>query len=335
MVKNTLPFEEWPEKLQADWQLAVQSGNFLEDAGAIAHWKASTQKSTKYAVGHFLGQEFRHPWHLLSLPELALDDRIDFWILRLSKTHSARSIATMLGKLQLVCNAIYPQHNWSYLKNRHRHFEKEAEPSIKAHRMVPAHALLELGYKLMKNVHHLPPKEQPVIFRDGLMIALLASRPIRRRNLAAIRIGTHLVNRNEQWHLQFSKEETKNRRHLAFPWPTHLVHYLEVYLEKYRPKFPCADEHDGLWASYKKGALKSEGVYDRVVLHTKAEFGHSVNPHLFRDCAATTLVTEKPEQALAAKNLLGHAKLETTEKYYLQGQTLDGVRQYQQLLAHL
>jgi integrase/recombinase XerD len=29
--------------------------------------------------------------------------------------------------------------------------------------------------------------------------------------------------------------------------------------------------------------------------HTTAQFGHSVNTHLFRDCAATSVATDDPE----------------------------------------
>jgi hypothetical protein len=46
-------------------------------------------------------------------------------------------------------------------------------------------------------------------YRDGLMIALLAARPLRRRNLAMITIGRQLIRVGDAWDLIFAAEETK------------------------------------------------------------------------------------------------------------------------------
>ena len=58
----------------------------------------------------------------------------------------------------------------------------------------------------------------------------------------------------------------------------------------------------------------------RTVLHLPSRLpgvsGTAINPHLFRDCAATALTAEKPEYVLAAARILNHNQLSTTLKHY-------------------
>jgi integrase len=73
-----------------------------------------------------------------------------------------------------------------------------------------------------------------------------------------------------------------------------------------------------------------------VKKRARAAFGRSVNPHLFRDCAATSLAIEDPARVRIAAQVLGHGTSATTERHYnlARGQeaaeschqTLDGLR---------
>ena len=51
-----------------------------------------------------------------------------------------------------------------------------------------------------------------------------------------------------------------------------------------------------------------------------------INPHLFRDCAATTIAIEDPPHVRIASQLLGHRTFSTTEKYYNQARGLEASR---------
>ena len=50
---------------------------------------------------------------------------------------------------------------------------------------------------------------------------------------------------------------------------------------------------------------------------TRVRFGHHVNCHLFRDCAATALAEDNPEHVRIAADLLGHRSFATTQRYYI------------------
>ena len=58
--------------------------------------------------------------------------------------------------------------------------------------VVPIEELYLLGASLMHRADdevQLWPRKRRVLYRDGLLISLLAARPIRRKNIAALRIG--------------------------------------------------------------------------------------------------------------------------------------------------
>ena len=69
-------------------------------------------------------------------------------------------------------------------------------------------------------------------------------------------------------------------------------------------------------------------IYDRIRAHTQKTFGRAINPHLFRDAAATTLAIADPEHVRVAAPLLGHRTFMTTERYYQQAQAFDAHRAY-------
>ena len=61
----------------------------------------------------------------------------------------------------------------------------------------------------------------------------------------------------------------------------------------------------------------SEGLLcGRIVALTKKLVGKPINPHLLRDCAATTLAVNASEIVSVALPLLGHRQAATTERYY-------------------
>ena len=68
---------------------------------------------------------------------------------------------------------------------------------------------------------------------------------------------------------------------------------------------------------------------------TLPRFGRTINPHLFRDCAATSITIEAPEHVRIAARVLGHATLQTTERHYIVANTRREVGRYQDLVLAL
>ena len=60
--------------------------------------------------------------------------------------------------------------------------------------------------------------------------------------------------------------------------------------------------------------------------------GHPVNPHLFRDCAATNIAIDDPDHIGIVWRLLGHRTPATTEKYYNLAGAVEASRRFQNTL---
>jgi integrase/recombinase XerD len=76
-------------------------------------------------------------------------------------------------------------------------------------------------------------------------------------------------------------------------------------------------------------------IYDVITSRTAEAFGKPINPHLFRDCAATSIAIDDPEHVRTASQILGHRSTATTEQYYNQAQAIEAARRYQDFLVAL
>ena len=77
-------------------------------------------------------------------------------------------------------------------------------------------------------------------------------------------------------------------------------------------------------------ALTQRGVYERMVTLTRARLGRAINPHLFRDCAATSIAIEDPEHVRITAAVLAHSGLQTSEQHYNHAKSLQAIRRYQE-----
>jgi hypothetical protein len=124
----------------------------------------------------------------------------------------------------------------------------------------------------------------PVDYCDGLMIALLAQRPLHLRTFSLIRVGTHLRQVGEERRMIFEGPGSESDRPFEITVPDKLVPPLEYYLQDVRPKFTGADRNDRIWDSTKGRPLPpmlSPGSSRAKPRRLRGP----VNPHRFRHCA--------------------------------------------------
>jgi integrase len=188
------------------------------------------------------------------------------------------------------------------------------------------------------------PGHPALLYRNGLMIAVLALRPLRQRNFLALELHRHLRQQGEGWTIKFPATETKTNIALEMPFPQVLLPALALYLEVYRPvlldlRGPLNPDHAArpagqhLWVSRCGTAMTDGALHKALIRHTTACFGHAVNTHLFRDCAATSLADEHPEIVRYAADLLGHKYFSTTETYYIPARQRHALRRYQDIIG--
>jgi len=341
-----LPSAQWPEQDRQAWEVAMRPAGLFDDAGAVAHWRASTRAHVARHYGYWLTY-CRQTNIALDAPIAArvTPGHVQGYLAHLEATVSINTAALYLSRLWWAVRAMAPDGDWDWLQALAQRVERRIQGPVVDKRpcLRDAGVLVELGLTLMAEVDidalvDLPGKalvRARCQYRDGLLIALLASRPLRKGTLAQIRIGRELQQIGGEWHLVFHGEQTKTGQPLEYAVPRRLYQALETYLSKVRPRFPHADSHDALWASNEGCPMTASGITKCIRRWTEQRLGVAISPHRFRDCAASTLANRAPKQVRVAAALLGHTNLETTERYYIQADNLEAGRQYQSVVTAL
>jgi integrase/recombinase XerD len=337
-VRKSLSLLAWPAADRLAWQAATGPGrDIFDDAGPASHWAATTRDMVQYDYGRWLGYVAMSEPNALALAPRARasKERLLRFLGHLGETVRSVGQHSTIRHLRDALVAMVPGWDRTWLDRLVGRLERDRRARDKRPRLVASDRLLALGYTLMNTVSSDPvfEVEDLLAYRDGLMIALLASRPLRRRNFAAIEIGRQLIRVGQGFHLVFDGSETKSGQPIETDVPAGLAAPLEHYLARIRPRFPQASTHRALWAGLKGRGLGGQAIYDTVAARTRAAFGHVVNPHLFRDCAATTIAIAQPGQIGVARDLLGHASLHTTNTYYNQARSIEASRLYSTVLS--
>ena len=68
--------------------------------------------------------------------------------------------------------------------------------------------------------------------------------------------------------------------------------------------------------------MTDHGIYYSIIRISEDLLSAPLNPHLLRDCAASSMSSKAPEYILAASRILGHRTLTTTIGHYEQSSML-------------
>jgi hypothetical protein len=138
------------------------------------------------------------PQALELAPEIRLNaGRAKLFVDHLVETNIARSVAIQIDALYKAARIMVPGIDWTWLKRMKTRLHRAAPSRAAIGPVITSVQLLELGLELMNET--MPRSDHPirladaVRYRDGLMIALLAYAPVRRKNIAAIHIGRELT----------------------------------------------------------------------------------------------------------------------------------------------
>ena len=319
-----LPYAAWPKDDRTRWEAAFKTGTDLfDDCGAGVHLAERTRQQIQYAYGKFLAfLSARHRHLLARTPAARLNPKIiEKYVKWQPKSCGGITIANYLNHLQITFRYICPSQDWSWLLQISGRIAIQAKRKTEQHHLVTSETLYALGMELM---HHAIASGKSARsssvqteFRDGLLISLLALIPLRRRTLAALRIGKHLVRSGDVWVLDIPAEDIKTKRPIEYPISAELSERIDFYLNEIRPQIPDSGTHGYLWASSRGRSMDDGSIYNSVRRRTRKALGFPINLHRFRRAAATFWSIRDPANVRGAKDLLGHATFATTEKYYL------------------
>lgn len=328
--KIQLSYADWPKKDRARWSVANKSGaDLFDDCGTAAHLAEPSRRALQASYGRYLGFVSLKRKQLLDRsPDSRLDRALiaDYVAFR-RRSCSQSGIAIDLHHLRLALSYICPDIDWSWLATITKRIHANAKRRPPKHHLVTSEQLYALGCELMDQAVASAANKRPVSiadalnYRDGLLIALLALIPLRRRTFAALRIGQQVIKSGEQWGLDLPAQDLKARRPLDYPIPLDLSRRIDLYIDRFRCRIPGAADHNGLWPSNMCHLMDAGTIYDTVCRRTKTAFGYSINLHRFRSAAGTFWSIHDPANVRGVKDLLGHSSFDTTEKHYIMGQS--------------
>jgi len=337
VARRCMPLQQWPEPDRAAWAAAHRRGGLLDDDGLAASWAPATSDLIARGYGTFLTflaqtgdlDPTASPADRLTRP------RIESYVAYLRELNHSSTVAARILQLIRAIAVLTSTADLVWLRLIFARLRRAATPARDDRtRIMPAVTLSDLSVELMKRAEmrtDLPNRTRALLFRDGLMIAILCACPLRTRNLAALSIGKTLQRRGDIWWVRFLANETKNRRSYEVPLPEALTTCVHRYLDHFRPQLRRSGvvlPADALWISNGGKQLTPKKVGEAITKVTRRELGQAANPHLFRKIVPTELAIRDPAHVGIAQPILGHATYATTQHAYNLGRSLDAAKRH-------
>jgi integrase/recombinase XerD len=335
--QKALPLPDWPRTDREAWAAAQETAGVLYDGGVASHLKAYTRWDLTRRYAYFLsflahrGRLDPHGPAAASVTEQNILDYVHYLEPRVSSVTLAQS----LRKVARVATFLDPGRDWRWLRRVVRRLQLRARPRDRRNDVEEIRELYRLGRQLMHQADKAETAtafSRALLYRDGLIIALLAADPLRLANSTGLEIARTLIKDGATWSFNIPAEETKSGRlHLAI-LPDWSAACIDRYVRDYRPLFRNADATSALWLSRNGRPLSNDSLYNLVCKRTYEAFGKKINPHLFRACLATSTAIHHGAQMGLAMTVLDHKSSEVTERYYNQAKMIDAVQAYQQIV---
>ena len=261
------PVEQWPQLDRQYWKAALQPGDLLDEGGCRAERSHYSNREMQKGYGRWLAWlEANGPLDVQVAPgDRITRDRVKAYARHLETENASGTVIARLIELKVMAAIMDPGSDWSWIYRiassiRARH--KPARP--KRHRLVHSERLLDLGLGLMAKAEgERTTLRRFKTYRDGLLIATLASRRLRRRNLTCLILGQTLVQRGDGWWIQIPAAETKTKDPIETPWPEMLARHLEIYLADHRAGIVALRgiRSEALWLSMYGLPMSSNAIY--------------------------------------------------------------------------
>lgn len=181
-------------------------------------------------------------------------ERVRAYASDLEERNATLTVIDRLVELKVVAAIMDPERDWSWIHRVAAPIRAQHKPA-RPKRLVPVQRLLQLGLDLMANAESEKTMHRRYrVFRDGMMIGLLAARPLRLRNLKGLFLDRTVIQRGDRWWIEIPAAATKTKNAIELPWPEVLVTHLQTYLTDHRAAIAAlygsrGTVSDALWLS--------------------------------------------------------------------------------------
>lgn len=342
-TREALPAEQWPRADRFAWDAASAGDDPLKEQGPAAHWRDKTLQTVLTRYGLWLAwlHESGRLDPAVEPIARATSDNLAAYLQRLRDSKLAPF--TIVGRFRDLREAIrvmQPGVDLGTIEHLLSRLKAVAMPTRRKRLTVLSPViLLDAAIAKLKRLRgdqeRHANRRTAERFRDALIVAFLATRPLRLANLASLRLGESITRQHDMFWCSFADSQTKDGRLLEFPVPQVLTPWLDQYLEIHRPLLLRSATNDRLWISIRSTPMQDNSIYCRVVHTTFRLVGRRLNPHLFRDCVATFIAEHAPDEIRIVAQILGHSSLATAEDHYNQAGMLSAQARYLEALERV
>jgi hypothetical protein len=309
---------EWPDAFRIPWTTFLnrksRRASRLDEAGRATN-RSATDRTAEHAFAEFVGA-MRRANRAVELERPAIQEFI--WQKR-EQGCQPRSIGNLLaGILSVARVAKIPCTDWLAAVSRDQ--KKDKDSAKRSKRLVEPGDIVVAGMRLIADARAKPigSGEAKILFRDGLLLILVAHFPLRRKNVSDMRIG-HNIERLEdgRYRIRFTMWEMKKWNDVEYDADLPVSRLIDEFRKIHRDWFVDA-AHDGGYlfpsASTESGQLGGDAILRRFKKHSlalvKEEFGcHDIRRHV----ASTMMRRNGDARAVAA--MLQHEGLGSVDTY--------------------
>jgi integrase/recombinase XerC len=339
----SLKVAAWPIQDHELWVKARKPVGPFDKGSPAAGWSSATIRQVEQGYGTYLAWLAQTDGLVTDVPPVGrvTEDRLRSFLDAYTVGRAPLMVATTIKGIAYYYRATSPPDGLAWLTRLvHRMVNTAPRSRPKLPRMAAVADLIGLGRRLMMiGLDDLADGNVSgaQVYRDGLMVAALAARPLRRRNLCALRIGHSLLQDEVGVRVRFSGQETKKGARIDFHYPYWLNEAFDVYLHNVRPVLlkPHLKDEGWLWIGRTGRRLPANNVTTNITNTTNHYLGRPLPPHLFRDCAATDIALHDPVHVGITKDVLGHKTLASSQQFYNQATSVSALGKLASVLSML
>jgi len=335
---RSLPVHEWPEADRRAWEDACRPGSRLKPGGTASYLAQVSRDDFARRYGAFLGfllRSGRLDRNAAAAAQVTLLN-VEVHITDLTARVGSVTVWNCIYKLRRAAELMAPTADFSWLAEIEKDLALVMVPRSKFDRLVFAERLVQAGLTLVAEAQRFADNDLARArgVRNGLMIALLAFRPIRPKNFATLEIGHTFRKVGGSWWIALPGAITKSRRPDERRVPEILYGPIDLYLHQCRPVLlRSRSTTNALWISSTTGGpMTTKNLGTLVSRITRETLGVDVSPHLFRTAAATTAAAYGTSTPHLASAVLAHTDPRVTEEHYNRASSVSASRIYAEII---
>lgn len=338
---SVLPIERWHQRDRDTWLGANSLGALLGKGPSTRHLSKATLDMRERAFGKFLGFLSILNAYERAIAESGISrDQVRAFLKALEADgYSLAGQHNLLTTMRRVLTVLRPGDDTSWLSALTREIPREALRAAER-RLPTSDQVWELGIGLMRKAmgttSTAPFAARPLReYRDGLIVAMLAARSMRRGVFLNLALGGTLFKDEHGYQIEVPAEETKNRRTYRAVLPRELTPYLDAYLSDWYP----GQTHDAgsrpLWVM-SNGKRFSAALLNKVVAQvTERAFGVALSPNDLRRVTTTSAALIDPELVNIAAAVNGHSDPRVIRQHYDRSKGLGAQRAFARQLSEM